>query len=234
MMSLWRDSHGEVELRETLRGYTCGANHSSKGCLQDRKYVLVSHMCTYMSILLTSQLSLSLFLPHSFLLFRSLYPPLPSAFLYSLFFLPQVAVLLMDTQGAFDHQATVKDCATIFALSTMISSTEVCFIGRIILIHLWLSYLISYPCYLSGVQPVSDDSGKWSATSSCKYMCHTSASNKCVYIWWLARCWSFLNFQAFKKKSNLMFRLIHVILYFYCVQKLFLQSYMYIIVSRKQ
>ena len=31
----------------------------------------------------------------------------------------------MDTQGAFDHQATVKDCATIFALSTMISSTEV-------------------------------------------------------------------------------------------------------------
>ena len=80
--------------------------------------------------------------------------------LFSFFFLPQVAVLLMDTQGAFDHQATVKDCATIFALSTMISSTEVCFIGRIILIHLWLSYLISYPCYLSGVQPVSDDSGK--------------------------------------------------------------------------
>ena len=228
MMSLWRDSHGEVELRETLQGYTCGANHSSKGCLQDRKYVLASHVCTFMSTLRTYSFStsfLSYTLPSSLL-------SLPQSFI--LFFLPQVAVLLMDTQGAFDHQATVKDCATIFALSTMISSTEVCFIGRIISIQLWLSYLISYPCYLSGVQPVSDDSGKWSTTSSCKYMCHTSASNKCVYIWWLARCWSFLNFQAFKKKSNLMFRLIHVILYFYCVQKLFLQSYMYIIVSRKQ
>ena len=37
----------------------------------------------------------------------------------------QVTVLLMDTQGAFDNQSTVKDCATIFALSTMISSVEV-------------------------------------------------------------------------------------------------------------
>lgn len=31
----------------------------------------------------------------------------------------------MDTQGAFDSQSTVKDCATIFALSTMTSSIQV-------------------------------------------------------------------------------------------------------------
>lgn len=31
----------------------------------------------------------------------------------------------MDTQGAFDAQSTVKDCATIFALSTMTSSVQV-------------------------------------------------------------------------------------------------------------
>lgn len=31
----------------------------------------------------------------------------------------------MDTQGAFDNQSTVKDCATIFALSTMTSSVQV-------------------------------------------------------------------------------------------------------------
>uniref|UniRef100_A0A0N5APN3 GB1/RHD3-type G domain-containing protein n=1 Tax=Syphacia muris TaxID=451379 RepID=A0A0N5APN3_9BILA len=37
----------------------------------------------------------------------------------------EVAVLLMDTQGAFDSQSTVKDCATIFALSTMLSSTQI-------------------------------------------------------------------------------------------------------------
>lgn len=37
----------------------------------------------------------------------------------------QVAVLLLDTQGAFDNQSTVKDCATIFALSTMVSSVQV-------------------------------------------------------------------------------------------------------------
>ncbi|TNN50085.1 Atlastin-3 [Liparis tanakae] len=37
----------------------------------------------------------------------------------------EVAVLLMDTQGAFDNQSTVKDCATIFALSTMTSSIQI-------------------------------------------------------------------------------------------------------------
>lgn len=37
----------------------------------------------------------------------------------------KVCVLLMDTQGAFDSQSTVKDCATVFALSLMISSVHV-------------------------------------------------------------------------------------------------------------
>lgn len=37
----------------------------------------------------------------------------------------EIAVILMDTQGAFDSLSTVKDCATIFALSTMISSVQV-------------------------------------------------------------------------------------------------------------
>ncbi|XP_072101801.1 atlastin-3-like isoform X2 [Mobula birostris] len=37
----------------------------------------------------------------------------------------EIAVLLLDTQGAFDSQSTVKDCATIFALSTMTSSVQV-------------------------------------------------------------------------------------------------------------
>ncbi|XP_071395512.1 atlastin-3 [Centroberyx affinis] len=37
----------------------------------------------------------------------------------------EVAVVLMDTQGAFDDQSTVKDCATIFALSTMTSSMQI-------------------------------------------------------------------------------------------------------------
>ena len=32
---------------------------------------------------------------------------------------------MLDTQGAFDSQSTVKDCATIFALSTMTSSIQV-------------------------------------------------------------------------------------------------------------
>ncbi|CAL8354880.1 unnamed protein product [Boreogadus saida] len=37
----------------------------------------------------------------------------------------KVAVMLMDTQGAFDSQSTVRDCATLFALSTMVSSIQV-------------------------------------------------------------------------------------------------------------
>lgn len=31
----------------------------------------------------------------------------------------------MDTQGAFDSESTVRDCATIFALSTMLSSVQI-------------------------------------------------------------------------------------------------------------
>ncbi|TRY76895.1 hypothetical protein TCAL_09587 [Tigriopus californicus] len=38
---------------------------------------------------------------------------------------PEVAVVLMDTQGAFDTSSTVRDCATIFALSAMLSSVLV-------------------------------------------------------------------------------------------------------------
>lgn len=34
-------------------------------------------------------------------------------------------MLLVDTQGAFDSQSTIKDCATVFALSTMTSSVQV-------------------------------------------------------------------------------------------------------------
>jgi len=37
----------------------------------------------------------------------------------------EVVVLLMDTQGAFDTSSTVKDCATVFAVSTMVSSVQV-------------------------------------------------------------------------------------------------------------
>ena len=37
----------------------------------------------------------------------------------------KVGVVLMDTQGAFDSSSTVKDCATVFALSTMTSSVQV-------------------------------------------------------------------------------------------------------------
>jgi len=37
----------------------------------------------------------------------------------------EVAVLLMDTQGAFDSSSTVKECATVFAISTMTSSVQV-------------------------------------------------------------------------------------------------------------
>ncbi|CAH4034175.1 unnamed protein product [Pieris brassicae] len=37
----------------------------------------------------------------------------------------KVAILLMDTQGTFDSESTVKDNATVFALSTMLSSVQI-------------------------------------------------------------------------------------------------------------
>jgi atlastin len=36
-----------------------------------------------------------------------------------------LVVLLMDTQGSFDQQSSVKENATVFALSTMISSVQI-------------------------------------------------------------------------------------------------------------
>uniref|UniRef100_A0A915DRG8 GB1/RHD3-type G domain-containing protein n=1 Tax=Ditylenchus dipsaci TaxID=166011 RepID=A0A915DRG8_9BILA len=36
-----------------------------------------------------------------------------------------VVVLLMDTQGAFDSATTIKECTTIFALSTLLSSVQI-------------------------------------------------------------------------------------------------------------
>lgn len=36
-----------------------------------------------------------------------------------------MAIILLDTQGAFDSESTVRDCATVFALSTMISSVQI-------------------------------------------------------------------------------------------------------------
>ncbi|GMR38460.1 hypothetical protein PMAYCL1PPCAC_08655, partial [Pristionchus mayeri] len=37
----------------------------------------------------------------------------------------QLAVVLIDTQGAFDSQSTYKQCTTIFALSTIVSSLQI-------------------------------------------------------------------------------------------------------------
>ena len=36
----------------------------------------------------------------------------------------EFAIILMDTQGAFDSEYTVRDSATVFALSTMTSSIQ--------------------------------------------------------------------------------------------------------------
>ncbi|XP_065207984.1 atlastin-like [Planococcus citri] len=37
----------------------------------------------------------------------------------------RVAVIFLDTQGTFDGKSTIQDCATVFALSTMLSSIQV-------------------------------------------------------------------------------------------------------------
>lgn len=42
-----------------------------------------------------------------------------------IFLLFQAAVILLDTQGTFDSESTVRDCATVFALSTMLSSIQI-------------------------------------------------------------------------------------------------------------
>lgn len=44
----------------------------------------------------------------------------------------KVAIILMDTQGTFDCDSTMKDCANVFALSTMISSVQIFNIQSII------------------------------------------------------------------------------------------------------
>lgn len=36
----------------------------------------------------------------------------------------QIAIILMDTQGVFDTQSSTRDCITIFALSTLLSSVQ--------------------------------------------------------------------------------------------------------------
>lgn len=36
----------------------------------------------------------------------------------------KVAIILMDTQGSFDTESSIRDCSTIFALSTMLSSVQ--------------------------------------------------------------------------------------------------------------
>jgi atlastin len=37
----------------------------------------------------------------------------------------EVAVLLMDTQGSFDSSTAIKDCASLFAFSLMVSSMQI-------------------------------------------------------------------------------------------------------------
>ena len=63
----------------------------------------------------------------------------------TLLLLLQVAVLLIDTQGAFDSQSTIKDCATLFALSTMTSSVQVgrLFVSRMNVRVLWVNSVMA-------------------------------------------------------------------------------------------
>nr|XP_022335972.1 atlastin-2-like isoform X2 [Crassostrea virginica] len=42
----------------------------------------------------------------------------------------KVAVLLMDTQGIFDNQSTIKECAGIFSLSNLLSSVQIYNLSR--------------------------------------------------------------------------------------------------------
>lgn len=36
----------------------------------------------------------------------------------------KIAIILLDTQGIFDHNSTIRDCTTIFALSILLSSVQ--------------------------------------------------------------------------------------------------------------
>lgn len=49
----------------------------------------------------------------------------PQVFLADLPSGEEVAIFLIDTQGAFDHLTSFNDCATIFAFSTLISSLQI-------------------------------------------------------------------------------------------------------------
>ncbi len=71
----------------------------------------------------------------------------------------QVAVLLVDTQGAFDSQSTIKDCATVFALSTMTSSVQVSLQAFPVWwkIHKATSYLMSCLCLCFQVYNLSQN-----------------------------------------------------------------------------
>uniref|UniRef100_A0A669E7D1 Atlastin-1 n=1 Tax=Oreochromis niloticus TaxID=8128 RepID=A0A669E7D1_ORENI len=73
----------------------------------------------------------------------------------------KVAVLLMDTQGTFDSQSTLRDSATVFALSTMISSMQVYNISQNVqeddLQHLqYCTKVLSYPPPFSMIFLVRD------------------------------------------------------------------------------
>ena len=73
----------------------------------------------------------------------------------------------MDTQGAFDNQSTVKDCATIFALSTMTSSIQVIccalmlFVIIDVIIDVSVCNMVVIVCVsLPDLQPLTEHSGR--------------------------------------------------------------------------
>ena len=82
----------------------------------------VSTWISHLPIAINAMLNLSCYYYHYYYYYLFIY--------WLWWFLQQVAVLLMDTQGAFDSSSTVKDCATIFALSTMTSSTQVMYTAK--------------------------------------------------------------------------------------------------------
>lgn len=49
----------------------------------------------------------------------------PEVFFYDSPTGDKIAIILMDTQGVFDNESTVKDNTVIFALSTMVSSVQI-------------------------------------------------------------------------------------------------------------